>query len=287
MNFSRAVLPTVIVVFMLVASCATETRRPDFPSAALPFSPPSDLRTSLYKPDGRGPFPAMVLLHSCAGLRRSVFDWAGRLTLDGYVVLVVDSNSPRGAQDNCGIHKVAMVWEVTDDAFAALAHLRSLPFVDGNRVGVMGFSYGAMAALRTASASYVKRRFRAAGFQAVVAFYPGCTGYHSNPQVHENLNNLYDDINTPLLMLLGELDDETPPGTCVDKAKPLRDRGLPVFWKVYPGTTHAFDLAHLGNRTLIREVPGRGKFTYRYNPEATEDAWKEASAFLGQHVKRR
>ena len=92
---------------------------------------------------------------------------------------------------DCAVPPTVHISDIADDAFAALAHLRSLPFVDTDRIGVMGFSKGGMAALRTASADYVKRSSSGIGFRGVVAFYPRCTANHPNQ------NNLYDAITTP------------------------------------------------------------------------------------------
>ncbi len=51
----------------------------------------------LAKPPGDGPFPAVVLLHTCGGLQPHVItDWPDYLTGLGYVTLSVDSFSPRG-----------------------------------------------------------------------------------------------------------------------------------------------------------------------------------------------
>lgn len=272
-------------MLLLATGCAPAIPLPSEPGS---FSPPGrSSQARLDKPAGSGPFPAVVLLHSCAGVKSSpsLFDWASRLTAEGYVALVVDSNEPRGVTNNCipipGRPSAVSVADVAADAFAALAHLRRLPFVDGDRVGVMGFSYGAMAALRTASASYA----RGGRFRAAVAFYPQCTGDHPIPYVRENLNNLYNDIVTPLLILMGELDDETPPSTCVPMAEKLRKAGKPVAWKVYPGTTHAFDVAAFGLQPFISHAGIRGTFVYKYNPEATEDAAREVRALFARHLK--
>ena len=44
------------------------------------------------KPEGKGPFPAVVLLHTCGGLRPHVYtDWTNYLTALGYVTFSVDS----------------------------------------------------------------------------------------------------------------------------------------------------------------------------------------------------
>jgi len=111
----------------------------------------------LTKPQGDGPFPAVVMLHTCGGVGYHLNRWRRLLDEAGYVVLLVDSFTPRGAGVVCDNWNVS-VDEVAADALAAAAHLRKLPFVDGSRIGVVGFSYGAMAGLRLASEGYVKRQ---------------------------------------------------------------------------------------------------------------------------------
>src|SRR5438874_10120202 len=62
------------------------------------------LKAMLFRPEGQGPFPAVVGLHNCTGLsnRAGTFgaryrDWGERLSKAGYVVLMPDSNGSRGA----------------------------------------------------------------------------------------------------------------------------------------------------------------------------------------------
>src|SRR5271166_5671102 len=55
----------------------------------------------LYAPEGAGPFPAIVISHTCGPLREHVFEWAQRFLGAGYVVLVVDHLGPRGRSNNC------------------------------------------------------------------------------------------------------------------------------------------------------------------------------------------
>ena len=264
---------------LALAGCAQQTV--SFP----PEPTPGSLFHSLYKPEGAGPFPAVVLLHTCAGVQPHVFDWAHRLTEWGYVTLVVDSFTPRGERIVCGSWRVS-VNDVAADAFAALARLRTLPFVDRDRVAVMGFSYGAMATLRLASEGYRKwTHADVRGFRAAVALYPYCTPPSPNlpPDVVERLDNLRDDTTTPLLILIGGADDESPAALCSTRVGQLQRRGEPVAIKVYPGVTHAFDYASLGDRPFTTP---RG-FTYRYNREATEDAAQVSRAFLDRHLHLR
>ena len=62
---------------------------------------PQRIEGKLYKPDGRGPFPALVLLHGCQGVVRQTQTWAHWLRERGYVALVMDSFGPRNDPADC------------------------------------------------------------------------------------------------------------------------------------------------------------------------------------------
>ena len=249
---------------LLLTACATQVRFQNSDTQK-PLSVPGHL----YQPEGPGPFPAMVLLHSCAGLRPNVFEWARWLKGEGYVALGVDSFSPRGTSNVCGEKVNPSVYEVALDAFGALTYLRSLPFVDRDRIGVMGWSYGAGAALAASNKILAKAVQPSGGeFRVAVPFYPGCS-------------YLAQDTAVPILLLLGEADDWTPPWLCVDVAKRLQQEGRPVFATVYPGAHHGFDKAELG----FRPVTYFG-YTLVYDPSATADAKKRIRDFLAQYLRR-
>ena len=224
---------------------------------------PVTLDGSLYHPQGPGPFPAMVLLDTCSGVQQLELQWAAWVRARGYVALLVDSFTPRGML-NCK----GSPWGNGEDAFGALTYLRSLPFVDGKRIGVMGWSYGATAALRVATRSaVVGSEPRDGGFRVSVAFYPTCTAFGS-------------DTNIPVLMLLGGSDDWMPPAQCVAAAEALIKRGGPtVEWTVYPGATHAF-----ANSELRAGVMYSGHYI-KYDADATADAEKRVEAFLATHLR--
>src|SRR5512137_2410451 len=105
---------------------------------------------TVVRPDGPGPFPAVVILHDCSGLgpRSSGAPgrWSRELVARGYVVVIPDSFTTRGHPDGVCTDASPRRGEVAParrvvDAYAALAHARALPFVDGRRVGVMGGSH--------------------------------------------------------------------------------------------------------------------------------------------------
>ena len=55
------------------------------------------INATLYRPFGPGPFPAVVLLHGCAGVLDKHTGWARQLSEWGYAALIVDSFSTGGS----------------------------------------------------------------------------------------------------------------------------------------------------------------------------------------------
>jgi dienelactone hydrolase len=231
----------------------------------------------LYAPPGAGPHPALVLSHTCAGVRNHLFEAADLALAAGFVVLTLDHLGPRGHRTTCPPTNPVSVTEYAQDAIAGLKHLKTLPFVDPRRIAHVGFSYGAMAGLRIASASFRKQSLGGEGFAAVVALYPWCNSRNAGGA--DYLYNFFDDTDTPLLLLLGADDDDTPPATCVEQAEKNAKAGLPVDWKVYPGATHLFDDSLLKDAPFSFQRGGR-TITYRYNAQATQESWQAAREFL-------
>jgi len=119
---------------------------------------PVRLAGYLARPQGAGPFSAVVLLHGCGGFHSSMISWADRLSRYGYAALAIDSFGPRGMDDHCGgffFHEQAA------DAYVALQYLAAKPFVRPWQVALMGFSMGGgsvLAALEKGSWSSATRR---------------------------------------------------------------------------------------------------------------------------------
>ncbi len=240
--------------------------RVSFQSAA--SASPFALIGYLYRPEGPGPFPAMVLLHTCAGLSENQHQWGAWFRTRLYAALVVDSFSPRHQRNVCGVGKDPSLSEVGGDASGALAYLRSLPFVDGQRIGVIGWSYGAMAIMLAA------RTLAADGARAGVSLYPACLGRNNF-----DLRPMMDPA-IPLLLLIGSLDDDGTPAPCVEWAEKHQQEGRPVVWHVYPGAYHLFDDPAVG----LGGIKVRGH-TFRYDPAAAADARVRVQEFLREHMR--
>jgi len=244
--------------------------------------------SALVLPQGEGPFPAVVLMPSCGGVRGHILEWSQRLARAGYAALIVDSLTPRNLRSNCTAAPAPLsVDDIARDAAAALAHLRKLPLIDKDRLALMGFSYGAMASLRLAGRAYQQRLPEGVpGLKAIAFFYGTCGTDSGSAAVQAASNNLPGDIATPTMMFLGAMDTESPWRFCSEGADRLRGRGQPIAYKLYPNTTHGFDQTEFAGPGRMVNQPGRGSFLYRYNPEATEDAWRETQAFFARTLAR-
>ena len=83
----------------LLKSEAASAEDLKLPAKASSLGMSSSLYNGFFKPDGDGPFPALVLLDSCGGIREDMRTWAKAALKLGYVVVVPDSM--RGAKINC------------------------------------------------------------------------------------------------------------------------------------------------------------------------------------------
>jgi dienelactone hydrolase len=95
---------------------------------------PTQLLGYLARPDGTGPFRTVVGLHGCMGISSHSVAIADRLKALGYVALAIDSLGPRGIADQCGRFFIGQA----TDAYAALRFLSQLPFVNANRIALLG-----------------------------------------------------------------------------------------------------------------------------------------------------
>ncbi|MHB2167018.1 dienelactone hydrolase family protein [Alsobacter sp. R-9] len=203
------------------------------------------LAAVMYRPDGEGPFPAVVALHGCAGLfgrdgqvSRREADWGERLAAQGFVVLLPDSFGSRGLGPQCRSRerKARASVERRDDAHAARRWLQDQSFVKGSAVSLMGWSNGGttgLYAIRNERTARPGRGFRVIGedFARAVLLYPGCRTISERPYRPR----------MPLLVLAGQLDEWTPARYCEQVVNKARAAGADASITVFPGAHHDFD----------------------------------------------
>jgi dienelactone hydrolase len=261
-----------VVRALTVAALAAPLEQVEFQGASQPRIPgdriPGDrIQGYLAKPEGAGPFPAVVALHGCGGMREATKQkLADDIVAWGYVALLVDSFATRGIVHACtgGISASTR----TADAYGALAFLARQTFVDRQRVGAVGFSQGAWIALVLADNYSVELFARPIDlrFRAAAALYPPCRYVGLRPGI-------------PTLILIGALDDWTPAADCSQKVAFWGTDGPPIDLVVYPGVHHSFYYSYL--------QPGMTMFGHwlEYNGEAADDVTRRMRQFLDRYVK--
>jgi dienelactone hydrolase len=228
-------------------------------------------------PDSAGPFATVVAVPGCSGVslegpatdegrpgdeadrlfRRHYARMAARLQDAGLGVVLIDYLTAEGVANTC---RGEISHERVGQYIAAsLDFAKTLPRVDSSRLYVVGWSHGGAGVIAWLQA-LGDSASPAAG---AVAVYPGCV---SRGPWGSGL---------PLLVLLGEADDITPPETC-DEILARLPASARVEVRRYAQARHGFDFTE-GPEVLSIG----GGMTVGRHPSAGAQAWKEILAFLG------
>jgi dienelactone hydrolase len=180
--------------------------------------------------DGR--LPAVVLMHGSDGRSAHQQRYARALRERGLATFVLDSFAPRSVDKTVGDQSAVPVHVMVVDLFAALRVLATHPRIDADRIAVVGWSKGGVAADWT-SREWFRARLAPGDlrFAAHVAFYAWCGEQDARIVLS----------GAPLLFLSGELDDWAGSEACVRYAERARQAGYDVRTVVYPGAHHGFD----------------------------------------------
>lgn len=246
-----------------------------YPNVVLPGAmvEPVTVRAEIYRPRGNGVFPAVIVLHGCGGHDAHHERWAERLVTWGYVAIVVDSFASRGHGNICK-ETTAVTPEIRiSDIYGTAEYLRKLPYIDKDRMGLLGFSHGAWTIMKAIQVKYQLKLF---GIRAAVAYYPYC-----NPQLDVR-------IDIPLLVLMGEDDDWTPAGLCRElQADEALKKGAPVEMVFYPGAYHGFDRPQAVSEVSGWSVGGGvKKHKMGGNPKAAEDSFKRTREYFARTLDK-
>ena len=281
MQMKPSILLSALAVVAMTLSAEASPERIKIPGSGV------TLAGVLYKPEGSGPFPAVVALHGCNGLfnrdgqtapREAA--WADKLVQEGFAVLLPDSFGPRGLGPQCRTRdrKARASVERREDAHAARRWLQEQPFIKPKAISLMGWSNGGTAtlyAIRQERQSRPGRGFRVVGtdFAAAVAFYPGCLA----------LSDKAYRTRIPTTILSGELDDWTPPKPCEALVARAKSSNSPVSITIYPGAYHDFDWPDRPV-AIVRGLllSGRNEAHAGTNPAARADVLKKVPALLAR-----
>ena len=229
----------------------------------------------------------VIALHGCGGLYAATGARKGQLNArhqamadllvaEGYSAVFTDSFSPRGETELCtqkiGSRKIDQT-QRRADLLGSLVWIAAQPWAQPNRIALLGWSHGGSAVLAATDASRSDVRGQAVKPAIAVAFYPGCAaaakaGYQPS---------------APLVLMLGEKDDWTPPAPCVALGNSV---GAEV--NVYADSHHDFDNP-TGTVRLRKDVPnginpGEGVHAGP-NPVARQQAYARLTLLLAKALK--
>jgi carboxymethylenebutenolidase len=211
---------------------------------------------NLYTPAGKGPFPAIIVIHEWWGLNDWVKEQASKLADQGYVALAVDLYRGKVAATPDMAHELMRgVPEdrAKRDLRAAFSYLAAQPNVKKDRIGSIGWCMGGGYSLDVALLEPT--------LAAAVINY----GHLATDP--EELKK----INAPILGLFGEKDQGIPSGDVMKFGESLTKLGKKSHMHIYPDAGHAF------------ENPNNKQ---GYRPDDAADAWKRTVDFLAGTLKK-
>lgn len=217
----------------------------------------SDMDVYVALPDGRGPHPGVLVAFHRGGMDEFTIDRVDRLAEAGFAACAPDFYHRRKDEPADEAVKHRNDAEAIADMRAAVAHFRSVPEVDGERLALVGHCMGGRLAFLGASALND-------AFRACVPYYSGgmFAAWGNGPTAFDRLK----DLRCPVMGFFGN-DDSNPSPADVDRFEAeLARLGVPYVFHRYDGAGHAF-------QNFI--APDK------YRAGAAQDSWDKTLAFLG------
>ena len=214
------------------------------------------VQAMLYTPAGKGPFPAIIVIHEYWGLNDWVKEQASKLADQGYEALAIDLYRGKVATTPDMAHELMRgVPEdrAKRDLHAAFEFLQSQPNVKKNRIGAIGWCMGGGYSLDVA--------LQEPTLAAAVINYGHLA---TDPEALKK-------INAPILGLFGGQDRGITPDDVHKFEAAMKQLGKKIDVNIYDDAGHAF------------ENPNN-KDGYRADDAA--DAWKRTISFLADTLKK-
>jgi len=227
-------------------------------------------------PSGVAPYPVVMQLHGCAGLRTSFHQPWAQIALDaGYAVVLVNSTAPRGISREAALASICVGekligQERAGDILAAIKIADEHGDLDTSRLVLAGWSHGAWTAMDFLTMDFKGRwpsglRHEAVdvpNVDGVILFYPYCgTGALSRFRQWVEA--------PPTLALIAGADTIVNAHECIALLGQAEKNGAALDMTVYPGAEHLFDDPLL-----------EGEYAKWHAPEFHADAIRRYGDFL-------
>lgn len=218
-----------------------------------------NMRALLITPEGPGPHPGILVLHTSGGLQNADIAYARKLAREGYVTLVPAFLEAYGIDARTRRETFTTAAEpIFADLVAALGTLRRHPQVAGGTLGVVGFSNGGYFAVWLAAAGKV---------QAGVCYYGALTGAATDKSL-ARFRSAFNKASAPVLILHGIADSTVPVQAAQRLGAIIGKAGSPYEIKLYDGAGHKFE------RTDGSQWDGA----------AAADAWQRTLGYFAKYL---
>ena len=208
------------------------------------------LKGLLWKPPGKGPFPAVLYNHGSEAKPEKFITKEPPVFLEHgyayfvpfrrgqglskgqgkYVVDELDSASRAGGFE-ARLDLMIKLLETSQlaDQLAALAFLKSQPGIDADRIAVIGVSFGGIQTMLVAA--------QPSGIRAAVNFAGAAMMWSKSPRVGQWMKGIAQDVKVPVYFIQAENDFTTKPS--LELSDEMKRLGKPYQIKIYPprGTT--------------------------------------------------
>jgi carboxymethylenebutenolidase len=241
---------SLLIVLLALPSFASDGKTVSYKSGD------ETVQAMLYTPPGKGPFPAIIVIHEYWGLNDWVKDQASKLADQGYEALAIDLYRGKIATTPDMGHELMRGLpedRAKRDLHAAFEFLASQPNVRKDRIGAIGWCMGGGYSLDAA--------LQEPALAADVINYGHLA---TDPEALKK-------INAPILGLFGGQDRGITPDDVHKFEQTLKKLGKRVEIKIYPDAGHAF------------ENPNNKE---GYRAEDAADAWKRTVDFLAATLKK-
>jgi len=248
----------------------------------------------------KGRVPAVVLLHSNAGIVGVGDFYAQALNAAGMATLEVDSFTPRGAR-NGSDRNAPVLCDRLQDAWGALVFLSKDARIDPHQIGVAGFSSGGAVAILAAMGVRPARLARdnlvlprELVYAAHFALYPGCANIMDDQQrirswINPGRPQNWGATGKPIHILSGTNDDfEFNPKTdCLRMRDEFPEIASQLTVRMVDGATHAFDWPSSPPPAFspFAKAQTGGMVAMRYSAKEAEVARLEMVDFFQKRLK--
>lgn len=222
----------------------------------------SPMRLYSARPDGRGPFPAVVVIQNQDGLAEFTQEMTERVADAGYVSVAPElyhREGPTVTEEDIASRKhTRRDTNVIADVNATVNYLKSCSFVDGGKLGIVGFCMGGRVSFLMACAS--------PAFRAAVDFYGG--GKFTAWGDGATAASRAPELQCPVQGHFGKLDKNPAPNEMLALDAELTRLGKPHEFYFYDDAPHGFNRQGWNG----------------YKPDADAVSWSRTLKFFEAHL---